>query len=394
MAVGTGVMLAPTAHAADKWGPGFLIPDADGHAAMSHIGAYGPPGKPLPGVDGLAYCGDPTLAGPEASGGYGPVQEAAAWTSKTTGKQASTGDTARAAYVLSRYGQTSDDAQAAAVDAAVYTLLDGGSTYALPDGKRALQRLSAPGVAPAAKSKALSYIDESKRLAGPYKVNVKTAPGAKPGVKIDLTVDVTAASGAKVPGVKLALSTGGSSDGAAQVTTGADGTATTAVAAPKDGTATIKATADSLPGTALRVVTPHNATAQRMLVVGGHSRAEGQASVKVDKLSGGIKIAKTAEGTAKPLADVAFEVKDASGKTVATGKTDAEGLWQATNLAPGRYTVHEVKAVDGYQLAADQSVNVTDAKTTDVTVTDAKIPERPAPKPTPVPITELPKTGA
>ncbi|MFI0742522.1 collagen binding domain-containing protein [Streptomyces sp. NPDC021100] len=395
MAVGTGIMLAPAAHAADKWGPGYLIPDTDGHAAMSHIGAYGPPGKTLPGVEGLAYCADPTLAGPEASGGYGPVRESGVWTSKTTGKQASTENIARAAYVVSRYGQTGEDAQAAAVDAALYSLLDADSAYALPDGKRAVQRLTAPGVAPAAKTKALAYIDESKRLAGPYKVNIRPSEtSAKPGTEIGLTVDVTAASGAKVPGIKLALTTAGPSTTTTEVTTGANGTATTTLAAPKDGTATIKAKTASLPGTALRVVAPHNAKAQRMLIAGGHSSAEGQTSVKVEKPSGNIKVSKTAEDTGKALSGVAFEVKDASGKAVATGTTDADGRWQATALPSGRYTIHEVKAVNGYQLAADQAVTVTDGKTAEVTVTDAKIPQRPAPKPTPVPITELPKTGA
>ncbi|GAA3086518.1 hypothetical protein GCM10020000_86490 [Streptomyces olivoverticillatus] len=63
------------------------------------------------------------------------------------------------------------------------------------------------------------------------------------------------------------------------------------------------------------------------------------------------------------------------------------------DLATGRYSAHEVQAVDGYQLAADQTVSVVSLKVPDVKVADTKIPERLAP-PTFVTISELPKSGA
>ncbi|WP_372412749.1 collagen binding domain-containing protein [Streptomyces luteireticuli] len=392
-ALGAGMLLTPMASAADKWGPGFLIPDADGHAGMSHLGAYGPPGKKIPGIDGPAYCADPTLAGPEASGGYGPVKEYSSWTS-ATGKPTAQADITRAAYVISKYGQTQDDEQAAAVDAATYTLLEAGSTYALPDGKRAVQRLAAAGVPAAAKTRALAYVDEAKKFAGPYKVSLKTQNSAKPGEKVKVTLDVTAASGAKVPGVKVNLTATGAGSGTAQVTTGTDGTATTSIIAGKDGDATVKAAAKDLPGTTLRAATPSNTKAQRMLLLGGTSSAEAQASVKIADLAGGIKVAKTAAYTGKPLANVEFEVKDHNGKVVAKGKTDAEGIWQVKDLAPGEYTVHETRAVEGYQLAPDQTVTVVSGKAADIAVKDTKIPAPETPKPRPVDIPVLPKTGA
>ncbi|MGW1976485.1 MSCRAMM family protein [Streptomyces sp. NPDC001889] len=395
-ALGAGILLAPSASAADKWGPGYLIADASGKPDASHIGAYGAPGQTLPGVKGLAYCADPTLDGPQAADGYGPAKEYTTWTS-VSGKKASAESIARAAYILAKYGQTSDDSQAAAVDAALYTHLEAGSTYALPGGKRALQRLSYPNVSPSAKTKATQYLAEADKYAGPYKLNIKPTSGSgdvKPGTKTDVTLDVTSAAGHKVPGVKLKLDLSGAATGTLTATTGADGTATATLTPVKDGTATLKATAASLPGTALNAILPENKKAQRMLVQGTPTSATAELQLKVIPLKGGIKVAKTAADSGKPLAGVEFEVKDSAGKTLATGKTDAAGHWTATGLAPGSYTVHEVRAVPGYQLAPDQTVTVTDGKDTPVAVKDVRIPEPEKPKPRPVTIKELPKTGA
>ncbi|MFE6272338.1 SpaA isopeptide-forming pilin-related protein [Streptomyces goshikiensis] len=395
MALGAGILLAPTVHAADKWGPGYLIPDSSGTPDTSHIGAYGAPGKILPGVTELAYCADPELAGPDAAGQYGPVKDFSAWTSQASGKKASPEDVARAAYVLSKYGQTKDDLQAAAVDAVVYSYLETGTTYALPDGKRALERLNYPNVAPDAKKFATGFMNEAKMFAGPYKVNIKPAGGPlKPGAKTEVTLDVTSTTGHKVPGIKLDINVTGAASGSASATTNADGVATTTLTPGKDATATVKVTAKNLPSSTLRAITPSNAKAQRMLLAGGTANAEAQLQLKVDALKGGIKILKTSADTGKPLAGVEFQIKDGHGKTVATGKTDASGTWQVADLTPGTYTVHEVSAVEGYQLAPDQTTTVTDGKATEVAVKDIKIPTPEQPKPRPVKIPELPKTGA
>jgi hypothetical protein len=390
VALGAGILLAPQAVAADKWGPGYLIPDSTGKPDTSHIGAYN-----VPGVDGIAYCGDPELAGPDAAGGYGPAKFVTSWTSKATGKTASAEDLARAAYVLGKYGQTRNDEQAAAVDAVVYTYLESGSTYALPNGKRALERLGYSNVPPSVKKWATGYLNEAAMFAGPYKVNIKPIDGPlKPGVKSSVILDVTAASGHKVPGVKLDLDVSGAAAGAASITTNADGVATATITPAKDGTVDFKALAKTLPATQLRALTPNNAKAQRLLLAGGASSAQAEVHLKTESPKGALVVTKTAADTKKPLAGVEFAVKDSAGKTVATGTTDAKGTWQAKDLAPGTYTVHEVKAVEGYQLAADQKATVTDGKTADVAVKDVKIPEQPKPKPRPVTIPVLPQTGA
>ncbi|WP_217231349.1 MSCRAMM family protein [Streptomyces anulatus] len=390
VALGASILLAPHASAADKWGPGYLIPDSAGHAGASHIGAY-----KIDGVDGVAYCGDPELAGPDAAGGYGAAQPVTSWTSKATGKTASPESLARAAYVLSKYGQTASDEQAAAVDAAVYTYLEAGSTYALPGGERALERLGYANVPPAVKKSATGYLNEAAMFAGPYKVNIKPIDGPlKPGVKASVTLDVTSASGHKLPGVKLDLDVSGAAAGAGSVTTNADGVATATVLPAKDGTVDFKASAKSLPSAQLRALSPNDAKAQRLLLAGGASSAQAEVHLKTESPKGALTVTKTAADTKKPLASVEFAVKDNTGKTVATGKTDAKGIWEAKDLAPGTYTVHEVKAVEGYQLAADQQATVTDDKTADIAVKDVKIPEQPKPKPRPVTIPVLPQTGA
>ncbi len=390
VALGGGILLAPQATAADKWGPGYLIPDSSGKPDSSHVGAYN-----VPGIDGVAFCGDPELAGPDAAGGYSPAQPVTSWTSKTTGKTASAEDLARAAYVLGKYGQTKNDEQAAAVDAVVYTYLEPGSTYALPDGKRALQRLGYSNVPPSVKKWATGYLNDAEMFAGPYKVNIKPIDGPlKPGVKTAVTLDVTAASGHKVPGVKLDLDVSGAAAGAGSITTNADGVATATITPAKDGTVDFKARAKTLPAAQLHALTPNNAKVQRLLMAGGASSAQAELHLKTDSPKGALVVTKTAADTSKPLAGVEFAVKDGAGKTVTSGKTDVKGTWQAKDLTSGTYTVHEVKAVDGYQLAADQQATVTDGKTADVAVRDVKIPEQPKPKPRPVTIPVLPQTGA
>ncbi|MFJ4703034.1 SpaA isopeptide-forming pilin-related protein [Streptomyces sp. NPDC088768] len=390
VALGAGILLAPQAVAADKRGPGYLIPDSSGTPDSSHIGAYS-----IPGVNGVLYCGDPELAGPDTAGGYRSAQPVASWTSKTTGTAASAEDLARAAYVLGKYGQTKNDGQAAAVDAVVYTYLEPGSTYALPDGERALERLGYPNVPPSVKKRATGYLYEAAMFAGPYKVNIKPVDGQlKPGVKASVTLDVTSASGHKVPGVDLDLDVSGAAAGAGRITTNADGVATATITPAKDGTVDLTAQVKTLPATQLRALAPNDAKAQRLLLAGGASSAQAEAHLKTESPKGALVVTKTAADTNKPLSGVEFAVKNGAGEAVATGKTDAKGIWQANDLTPGTYTVHEVKAVEAYQLAADQQVTVPDGKTADVAVKDVKIPEQPMPKPRPVTITVLPQTGA
>ncbi|MEY9840577.1 collagen binding domain-containing protein [Streptacidiphilus sp. EB103A] len=368
-ALAAGLFLAPGAHAADKWGPGYLIPDSQGRPDTSHIGAYGPPGASISGLPGLAYCADPDLIGPAGSGGYSAPADTSTWVSKITGAPVPAANVARAAYVLSTYGQTSSDAQAAAVDASIYTLLNPGSTYALPNGTRALQRLSYPNVSASAKTQAEDYLARAAEFAGPYTLEVHPGTAAKIGQKTTVALDVLSASGHKVPGIKITLTAGSAAP--TSVTTDSEGAASTTLTPAAAGTVDLKASAPDLPGVALRAALPADSGAQRMLLAGGSSTASAQTQLTVTAPKGGIKVLKTDTKTGKPLPGVVFQVRDTAGKTVASGTTDAQGVWEADGLAPGAYTVHEVAAPVGYQLASDRSATVTDGTVTTVSVTDS-----------------------
>lgn len=389
--IGAGAALAPSASASDKYGPGYAIPDAAGHANASHLGAYGKPGSLYPHARFHGYCADPALPGPAAGGHYGPITQFSSWTSKLTGKKVPAANIAKAALILSDLRQPTD-AGAAAADAAITSYLNPGSTYALPNGKRALQRLSYPNVSPAAKSLAAQYMKIADRYAGPYKVNIHTPTGTlKPGAKARVTLDVTSATGHKISNAKLDVT---SATGTSKVSTGPSGTATTTITAPKKGTATVKAIAKVLPSYTLRAQIPSNPHAQRLVVTGGRSSAEATARVKVTSGEGSLRLVKTAADTHKVMAGVEFEVKDASGKTFTKGKTDSKGVWRVSGLPAGRYTVHETQAVEGYQVAPDQRVSVGGLKATEVKVSDARIPRAKTPnQPRPVTIHTLPKTG-
>ncbi|GGX53111.1 collagen binding domain-containing protein [Streptomyces noursei] len=385
-------MLAGPAQAADQRGPGYSIPDSAGHKDASHIGAFGKPAPRYHDAPYLGYCADPEDVGPSHGIHYGPIANFSTWKSKITGKQVPAANIAEAAFILSDTRQPTD-AQAAGADAAITTLLNPGSTYALPNGSRALQRLSYPNVSPESKKLAAEYLKLAARYAGPYKVNIHMPATLKPGAKTRVTLDVTSAAGNKIPGVKLDLS---GATGTAKVTTGASGTATTTITAPKTGTAHIKAVAKILPSYTLRAQIPDKENAQRLAVTGGHSSAEATASAKVGGAMGGLTITKTAAVTHKLLGGVTFEVRDSHNQTVAKGTTNASGVLQINNLQPGQYTVHEKEAAEGYQLAPDQKVSVGELVASTVSVTDAKIEKKPAPRPRPVhlPGNVLPQTGA
>jgi hypothetical protein len=224
------LLLATSAGTADKWAPGDLLPDSSGTPDASHIGAHN---RLVPDPAGPVYCADPTFGVPESTGHYGPITSITTWTSKSTGTQVPAQNLARAPYVLSAYGDTTDDTQAAAVDAVGYTYLDPDTTSALPSGQRALQRLSYPRVPAAVKNKA--------------------------------------------------------------------------------------------------------------------EAARAEAHLQVTAPKGSLTITKTASDTHKPLAGVAFEMKDDSGKTVTSGSTDTHRQWTADSLTPATYTVHELQAVDDYR---------------------------------------------
>ncbi|MFJ7164097.1 collagen binding domain-containing protein [Streptomyces globosus] len=342
-------------------GPGYTIPDSEGHADASHIGAYGPPGPAVHG-DTETYCADPERKGPADASGYSAPRPVTSWTSSVTGKAVPTEHLAQAAYVIGKYGQTYDDAQAAAVDAVVYEYLAGG-TYAL-DGARGKQRLAYPVVSPTARTLAQGYLAEAKRLAGPYTLTI--TPSVKTttaGTKVSVAVKVTTSAGAPVPNVSVALAESGSGSASGKVTTSVSGTARWEFTAKTAGTASVTAKADGLPATDLQVLTPKNPAAQRMLLAGGTTSVTDSATVTVGEATGGVTIRKK-DPEGSRLVGAAFELLDEDGKKVAAGRTDEHGVLAFDQLRAGTYRLRETSSGSPvHDLVPEQAITITAGRT-------------------------------
>ncbi|WP_424212689.1 SpaA isopeptide-forming pilin-related protein [Streptomyces sp. BI20] len=285
------------------------------------------------------YCGDPSRRGPDAAGGYGDPVAVSDWMSSETGAKVGADAVARASYIISRYGQTTVDARAAAVDAAVYDLLAGGS-YGI-NGSRGKTRLAYPVVSPTSRTLALQYLDEARRLAGPYELHVRpkvteTAVGTKVSVDLSVTSKV---SGAKIPGVRVAMTAG---DAHGSVTTGADGTATWDATAAKAGKLTVKGVASGLPGAQLKKLDPKDSRAQRMLLAGDTASVAAEAPVDVKPATGGVTLHKS-DPEGSRMVGAAFQLLSGS-KVVAEGKTDSSGVLTFKGLAAGTYRLHETSS--------------------------------------------------
>ncbi|MER5888055.1 SpaA isopeptide-forming pilin-related protein [Streptomyces sp. NPDC001941] len=367
-AAAAGTLAAPPAqaashavHAHDRFGPGWAIPDSDNNPGASHIGAYGPPGMSVYGA-WETYCADPQARGPQEAGGYTGPAAVEHWTSSVTGRPVPDAHLAYASYVVGKYGQTRDAAQASAVDAVVYEWLAGGS-YGI-DGSRGRQRLAYPQVDASVRARALGYLAEAKAYAGPYRMTLTPRVTQSPaGKKVAVTVALTARlSGAKVPGIEVSLAEAGAGGERGRVTTGADGQAVWEFTPETKGTATVRATATHLPGSQLKVLTPRDSRAQRMLLAGDTTTASAQAAVTVTPAPGGVSIHKKDPGGAV-LAGAAFQLIDRFGRIAAEGRTNSAGVLVFDGLAPGTYRLRETDTGSPlHERVPDQDLTITEGQ--------------------------------
>ncbi len=244
---------------ADRWA-GFRIPGT-GHADGGWIGGYRIGTTPV-------FVTTPRKR-PNRSG-FGPARA----TADLAGPGATQKETARAAWILSKYGGYRDDVQAAAVDAAVLHLLL-GKTWRVTARGRGAQRIRQARDSATVLRFARLMLRASRVSAGIYGATV-TATSADVGGITSVTVSVTDGRGRPVAGLPVSVTSpeGGpavASGGPVEAVTGDDGRALVRLAAPLAGWRTVTAHIGQVPEHRLIVRAPDR-KAQAAVAEGGVKR--------------------------------------------------------------------------------------------------------------------------
>ncbi|QLQ09666.1 MAG: carboxypeptidase regulatory-like domain-containing protein [Nocardioidaceae bacterium] len=242
LAVGSALTLALTlapAHAASSRWSGYAIPGGK-RADAGFVGAY------LTGK-AVTYRVDP--AAKKRSARYKPARA-------VSGPP----NTARAAWVLSKYGAVRIADQAAAVDVVTHALLGGQSL----GSKRTKKRLAATGRAKQIRALAKTMLADSKLYAGPYRMELKTKP-ATVGGTMRLHVIVRAASGKPAP--KLAITAVGAGT-AARAVTDSKGSVRFGFDAVEPGYVRVRVKAAGVPSHRVTMREPKTKGATRLAVAG------------------------------------------------------------------------------------------------------------------------------
>ena len=302
-------------------GKGFAIPYADGSSG-SWIGSYVVDGQQV-------YCGDPDKSGPATSGGYGPPHVVRTWTD-ITGSKVSDRDIKRASYVLSKYGRTSSDERAAAVDTVVYALLGRGA-FAW-GGKRSEQRMKSTGRYEAIKKQAKAMLVESTKFAGEVLLSVKASQRDYDS-DVKVSVRVKTEYGTALTRLPLAVEVSTGVKAPTEVRTNSKGKVTFKVPSTPGQATKVTVTASDQPDLYPTIRTPNDPVAQRMMIVGQRT-----VYAQADSVS-----AKTAPVTVDTVASPSLgtpgvEVVDKVTLTASTGY-DAE----VTSTLYGPFPTHPAK---------------------------------------------------
>jgi hypothetical protein len=231
MVASTAALAPARAEAATTQSHGYLL-IAGPHLQLGRghewMGSYSINGAP-PG-----YCIDYGKSTPAASGNA-DVRSVPGWTAEKA---------QRISYVLSKWGTTSSNTQAAAVNASVSRLIgnpvfvsDWRASYAPQLNRRDRN------VVPLSDR----MLAESASLRGPYKVSVAMTHGASVGGTATARVVVRSAANKPVAGTPISLRLGNALPARALPrTTGRDGTATVLVVPSRPGAVSVTATATAL----------------------------------------------------------------------------------------------------------------------------------------------------
>ncbi|MDU7718361.1 MAG: VaFE repeat-containing surface-anchored protein, partial [Cutibacterium avidum] len=227
------------------------------------VGSYRLNNRTHPGSTGQFYCADPDKDGPSAGGTYASRGSTGSWTREGGAKLSAT-TVAQLSWVLGKWGATSDNKQAAAVDAATYAL-QGFPKYQLGSGY-GKTRADAAGVT----ARAQSMIAEAKQraAAGAYNLTVDIPSQVGVRSRYKATVTLTNGAGRPVPGEKVTLVDGRGSK--VTVPTNSAGQAQASFGT-LDEAARVSASA-TLPASNVNFLTPSVTTAQRLFVSGAKTR--------------------------------------------------------------------------------------------------------------------------
>ncbi|WP_374456878.1 hypothetical protein [Nocardioides sp.] len=160
-------------------------------------------------------------------------------------------ETARAAWILSKYGAYRDATQSAAVDASVYHLLVGGAWRI--DHRLGARRIRQSGNEAAVARFARIMLRQSRQSAGAYTARLEAA-GTDVGGTVAVTVSVLDGHGRPAPGLPVTLGMAGSDP--REAVTGDDGRAVARFAADARGWQGVTAEVAHVPEHRLRVRLP------------------------------------------------------------------------------------------------------------------------------------------
>lgn len=261
------VVTPVASYARDGVRAGFSIHHEDGSTG-SWIGSYEADGKTV-------YCIDPNKTGPSTAGGYGPAKSVHSL-KDIAGHAVPTRDVQRAAYVASKFGKTSNDVQAAAVDTVIYALL-GRGRFAV-GGTRSEERMHDTGHYDAIKAQVRKMMAQSQKFAGKPDLSFSVSKSHGLGKPVTVTVRLKSQYGAALPGVTVHADYPFDDAGAKTARTNSDGVAKMSFTPTHVGTGSMKASATHLPTTFPSIRFPAVASAQRMIVTGLFMNVETKAT--------------------------------------------------------------------------------------------------------------------